>query len=710
MSDDLPRIAHELDGNGVSPRPRDEGGLHAPPGLGPLGRVWWWVRFTLRVNAARLRFIAVLLAVGAVIAYWDTLHAYYEKWTRPAAGHAAVSADLEFWCPMHPAVVRDHPDKCPICGMPLSPRKKGDKGEEDPLPPGVISRVQLTPYRVALAGIQTSMVGYEPLKKEIRTVGFVEFDERKLSRITARVTGKSRIDKLYVNVTGQMVHAGDPVAELYSPDLVVTVQNLLDAKASGNPALERMARDRLTLWGISDDQVNAIVKTGKPVTHVTIRAPISGHVIKKYQVEGEYVEEGARLFDMADLSTVWIEAQVYEDELAFLKEGLEVAATTKAFPGRTFRGTVAFVHPHLDAATRTLRVRFDMANPHHDLRPGMYATVVLEVPVVQLETFAKVLADDWSTDVLADGVARAWSGSALPFASAGAGPLLRASLSRAVAAQGLVLAVPESAVIDTGSRKVVYRQAESGVYEGVVVQLGPRAGGFYPVLHGLEPGERVATAGSFLIDAETRLTGGLGSIYFGASGGPQADKHAGAAVRPSMTDDEDGKVKAGLAKLSAEDRKLAEAQRLCPVLKSRLGSMGRPIKLLLNGQPVFLCCKGCEAEARANPEKTLNTVRELKAGKAGDGAAPATPARLDAEEAKIQAELAKLSPGDRALAEAQRFCAVQTKNRLGSMGVPVKIVLRGLPVFLCCDGCVGPARDDADATLATVEKLKAKSR
>ncbi len=329
----------------------------------------------------------MLLAVGAVIAYWDTLRAYYEKWTRPVAVQAAASTGVEFWCPMHPAVVRHQPDKCPICGMPLSPRKKGEQGEEEPLPPGVISRVQLTPYRVALAGIQTSKIAYLPLKKEIRTVGFVEFDERKLARITARVTGKSRIDTLYVNVTGQIVHPGDPLADLYSPELVVTVQNLLDAKASGNPALERMARDRLQLWGIADDQVASILKTGKPVTHVTIRSPIHGHVIKKYQVEGEYVEEGARLFDVADLSTVWIEAQVYEDELAFLKEGLAVAATTKAFPGRTFAGTVAFVHPHLDAATRTLRVRVDMPNPHHDLRPGMYTTVMLEVPVVQLGTF-----------------------------------------------------------------------------------------------------------------------------------------------------------------------------------------------------------------------------------------------------------------------------------------------------------------------------------
>jgi Cu(I)/Ag(I) efflux system membrane fusion protein len=603
-------------GIALAPSRENDGGLRPPPGLGIWRRTIWWLRFWLSVNTARCRFIAILLAVGAVIAYWDTLRAYYEKFTRPAAELASAAPDLEFWCPMHPTVVRNHPDKCPICGMPLSKRKKGEPGEEEPLPPGVISRVQLTPYRVALAGIQTSTIGYAPLKREIRTVGFVEFDERKLARITARITGKSRIDKLYVNVTGQMVHPGDPVADLYSPDLVVTVQNLLDAKSSGNPALERMARDRLRLWGIADDQVNAILKTGKPVTHVTIRSPISGHVIKKYQVEGEYVEEGARLFDVADLSTVWVEAQVYEDELAFLREGLEVAATTKALPGRTFRGTLAFVQPHLDAATRTLRVRFDIDNADHALRPGMYTAVKLEVPVVRLASAAKALAEDWGAEMAADGVARFWASSALPTASAGAGPLLRAAVARAAAAHGLVLAVPECAVIDTGTRKVVYRQAEPGVYEGVVVQLGPRSGAFYPVLRGLEPGEKVATAGSFLIDAETRLTGGLGSAFLGIGGGPQGDKHAAGAVRPSTGDDQDAKARAGLAKLSPGDRKLAEAQKLCPVLRNRLGAMGRPFRLVLDGRTVFLCCKGCESDARADAGATLATVEQLKAKKA----------------------------------------------------------------------------------------------
>jgi membrane fusion protein, copper/silver efflux system len=583
----------------------DEGGLSAPPGLSFLGRLWWWLKFWLYVKTARLRFIAVLVAVGGVIAYWDTLKAYYEKYTRPGTEHSHAADGLEFWCPMHPTVVRDKPDKCPVCGMPLSKRKKGEKSDDEGLPPGVISRVQLTPYRIALAGVQTSEIQYRPLTRAIRTVGFVEFDERRLARITSRVTGKSRIDKLYVNVTGQLIHAGDPVADLYSPDLVVTVQNLLDARRAGNAEMERGARERLRLWGIGADQMAEILKTGRPVTHVTIRSPMSGHIIKKYQVEGEYVEEGARLFDVADLSSVWIEAQVYEDELAFLKEGIEISATTKAYPTRTFRGKIAFIHPHLDAVTRTLRVRFDMDNADHELRPGMYANVKLEVPATELSLFANARADDWRDRLI---------GATLfdPFGAASLDALLQAAVAEAIAAQGLVLAVPEISVIDTGSRKIVYRLAEPGVYEGVEAQLGPRSGGFYPIVHGLELGERVATAGAFLIDAETRLSGGVGSTFFGASGGPQGDKKAG-AVRPSMSEDEDAKINAVLAKLRPDERKLAETQKFCPILKnSRLGSMGVPYKVMLHGQAVFLCCDGCAERAQANAAAALAVVEQLR--------------------------------------------------------------------------------------------------
>lgn len=666
-----------------------------PPRGRPTPGFWRNAWLVLKTVQARLRFIAILAAIGLVITYWDTLRAYYEKLTRPPAAAPVAEPDTEYFCPMHPAIVRDNPkEKCPICFMPLSKRKKGT---EEPLPPGTISRVQLSPYRIVLAGVQTSAVDYRRLSKEISTVGFVEFDERRLAHIAARVKG--RIDRLYVNVTGQTVRAGDELASIYSPDLVVTVQNLLDARRSGNLQLLQMARDRLRLWDISDGQIDEILKTGKANTHLTIRSPISGHVIRKYQVEGKYVDEGTPLYDVADLSTVWIQAQVYEDELAFLKEGLPVSATTPAFPSRVFHGRVAFIYPHLDRASRTLTVRFDIDNPDHDLRPGMYATVTFQVPSARLELFEKARTDDWRDETAVELSARA------PFARGGLGAvpglqaLLRAAVREAVAQQELLPAVPERAVIDTGSRKVVYREVASGVYEGVEVELGPRSDDFYPVVRGLEPGDRVVTTGSFLIDAETRLNPAVGSIYFGGSGGSKSGASAVSAVRPSTTEE-----------LTPEDRRLIEVQQFCPVLtNSRLGSMGTPVKVMLRNQPVFLCCSGCLDKARANPDRTLARAAELKA-RPREAAPPVThaPSENAEYEAVVKANLSRLSPEDRALAEAQRFCPV-SEDRLGSpdMGVPVKILIEGRPVFICCEGCKAKALAQAGQTLATVEKLKA---
>jgi Cu(I)/Ag(I) efflux system membrane fusion protein len=544
------------------------------------GRLW----LVLKTIQARLRFVVILVVMGGVLAYWDTFTAYYEKWARPAVADQAASSDVEYFCPMHPQIIRDKPnEKCPICFMPLSRRKKGS-GQDEPLPPGTVSRIQLSPYRVALAGAATTDVTYQALAKELVTVGYVEFDERKLARISARLPGRSRIDKLYVNVTGQTVQKGDEVVQLYSPDLVVTVQNLLDAQRGGNPQLARIARDRLVLWGIDNDQIDTLLKTGKPITYLTIRSPISGHVIRKFQVEGEYVEEGARLYDVADLSTVWIQAQVYEEDLSLLKEGMPVRAKTAAFPNREFAGRVAFIFPHLDQASRTLTLRLDIDNPQHELRPGMYATVRLRIPANQLDLLA-----------------------------AGASEKARAELQK-----GLILAVPEGAVIDTGARKVVYRESSPGIFDGVEVRLGPRMRGprditYYPVLSGLKEGDRVVTAGSFLIDAETRLNPAAGSIYFGGSGGPKESRSRVASIRPSTPAEEESLIEAGLAKLTPEDRQLAVAQRYCAVLPdNRLGSMGAPVKLMLKDRPVFLCCDGCKKEALGHPDETLKKVEELK--------------------------------------------------------------------------------------------------
>jgi RND family efflux transporter MFP subunit len=636
------------------------------------------------VPLARLRFLFILGAIGLVIVKWDALVARYEKWARPAAGADPADPDHEYFCPMHPSVVRDtKKEKCPICFMPLSKRKKGEAGGGEALPAGTVSRKQYTPYQVVLAGVRTAPVEYHALARELTTVGAVEFDERKLKAVAARVKG--RLDKLNVNQTGQMVRAGDPLAELYSPDLVVTVQNLLDARASSNSVGEKLARDRLRLWGIDDAQVGEIAKAGKPVTHLTIRSPIHGHVLKKYVREGQYVEEGGPLFDVADLSTVWLQAQLYEDDLAFLPAGghdsqtakpnfdLPVTAATRAFPNKTFAGTLSFLFPHVDAQTRTLTVRFDLPNKHHELRPGMTATVTLRL----------------GHDLLRK-------------TPAGAGLRMR---------DGKILAVPEGSVIDTGARKVVYRQTLPDTFDGVAVELGPKLSGpggatFYPVLSGLAEGDRVVTAGSFLIDAETRLNPALGSTYIGGSSGGSA---GAAVVRPTTPIDQGAKIEANMRQLPPGERKAAESQAWCPVLGDRLGLMGPPIKVDLGGgRSVFVCCKSCINGAKADPEKSLRRVEELKGGRPKEALPPSPPVPKlpPAEAAEARAKIGKLPTADRKAAEAQRLCPVQGEV-LGMMGVPIKVDLGGGRfVFVCCKGCIGKAQKNAEGVLKKAEAFK----
>ncbi len=571
--------------------------------------VGWKIWQVVKTIQARLRFFVLLAGIGAVILYWDALNAVYEKWTRPAVAEETADADSEYWCPMHPTIVRDHPDKCPICGMPLSKRKKRT-GQAEALPPGVLSRLQLTPLRVAEAGIQTALAEYRPLTKQIEAAGFVEFDETKLTRITNHISGRSRIDKLYVNVTDQNVAEGEPLVDLYSPDLDATMQDLLNAHHVGDKRLEAMNRERLKLWGIQDDQVQQALDADKPITHVTIRSPSSGHVLRKYVLEGDTIDEGARLFDVADLSTVWIEAQVFEDDLAFLKPGLVVHAFPEAYPGKEITSTLAFIHPHLDAQTRTLKVRFNLDNPGHYLRPGMYAAVKFDVPATQLATASARAEERQAERAAADLTVHSLFAPTGPMGGSGLASLVLGAGEQTLFQKGQVLAVPYSAVIDAGSRKVVYREAGPSLYDGVEVALGPRCGEFYPVLKGLEAGDRVATAGSFLIDAETRLGGGLGSTDLGDSGG--APKTAKPAAQPSSTSEETAEVEQAMSQLSPEDRKTAEAQHYCPVLNTVLGSMGLPIPVELNGRKVFLCCPKCVDRARKDPLRFLDKADQLK--------------------------------------------------------------------------------------------------
>ena len=511
---------------------------------------WQKFRLVVKVVELRLRFVALMAATGAVFAYWDTLWNHYEKWTRPpGVGRVAVS-DTEYYCPMHPTVVQEQPGSCPICGMPLSKRKKGEK---ETLPPGVASRLSLSPDRVAQAGVETVSVEYRPLAEVVTTVGSVAFDERRLARLASKVKGMSRVEELFVNFNGTEVKEGEPLAEIWSPELNQAIKELLIAKQSSNERaglksaaarellgggedLVSLGRQKLARWGITPKQVDEILAKGAPEYRIPILSPISGVVVRKYVFEGQYVAEGEVMFEVADLSHLWVQAQVYEGQVGLVQVGQQVEAEVEAYPGEVFPGAVAFRDPVLNASTRTLNVRFDLPNPDGKLQPGMYATVTLKTPVAKTPAFRTRLAarrtpakrthftvkdqelclvTNAKLGSMGDPVPVEVSGTSLWMCCEGCEAKLKAAPSKYLAKlepapEDSVLTVPESAVIDTGRRKLVFVEAEPGVFEGREVVLGPPSGDLYPVLEGLGLGDKVAAAGSFLLDAETRLKASSG--------------------------------------------------------------------------------------------------------------------------------------------------------------------------------------------------------
>jgi len=566
----------------------DAGTALSVAGEAPLSR-WRKFRLFVKVVELRLRFIALMAATGLVFAYWDTIWNRYEKWTRPRAERTALAAAVEFYCPMHPGIVQNEPGTCPICGMTLSKRTKGDKVA---LPEGVTARVQLAPLRVAQAGIKTALVAYEPLNQTLSTVGYVAFDERRMTNIVSKIPGKSRVETLHVNFTGEAVEAGQPLAELYSPELNQAIQELLTAARRAHPAVQPQtdvarsllsdwrelvgsSTEKLKRWGITQAQIDEILQKGKTSFKFTILSPVGGHVLKKNVVEGQEVQEGYPMFEIVDLEKVWVQAQVYEQQLGLVHEGQPVEATVAAFPGEIFPGTVEFIQPHLDPSTRTVEVRYGLSNPGHRLRPGLFATVTLKTAIADTPPFrARMAPKEPLTASARTASLTAEQQKTCPVTNAKLGSMgdpipvevqdrkvwtccaacppklmvhpamYLARLAAPPANQ--VLSVPESAVIDTGTRQVVYVESEPGVFEGRQVVLGPRVDDRYPVLEGLAVGERVAAAGAFLIDAESRLNPVAGSavsegdlpapaagrlIHSQAGSAPSAAGSAGAAHR-----------------------------------------------------------------------------------------------------------------------------------------------------------------------------------
>ncbi len=355
-------------------------------------------------------------------------------------------------------------------GMAQPQAGQAEGGSADQKEPEEAPTVEIPPEKQQLIGVKTTVVAVIPLERVVRTVGRIEYDEKRLATINTKFEGW--IEKLYVDYTGKYVKKGEPLAEIYSPELMATQQEFLNVlKWSRESALSgrksevgtmlskdaetivEAARQRLRLWDISDDQIRKIEESGKPIRTLTLYSPVNGYVVQKMALKGMRAMPGEKLFDIADLSTVWIISDIYEYELPMIKVGESAKLTLSYFPGREFSSRIDYVYPTLSGETRTAKVRFSIPNPGGQLKPQMYTNVVMKIDL------------------------------------------------------GKRLAVPDDAVIDTGTRQVVYVDKGEGLFEPREVMLGVRGEGFREVLMGLKAGEKVASAATFLIDSEAQLKG-----------------------------------------------------------------------------------------------------------------------------------------------------------------------------------------------------------
>jgi len=407
-------------------------------------------------------------------------------------GESKSASKTLYTCGMHPQIIQDHPGDCPICGMHLEPVRKqaasatpvasGERkvkfykstmmaGEisqqpgkdsmgmdmvpvyEDEAATAESSLISIDPVTVQNMGIRTAEVTRGSLRKTIQTVGIVDYDETALTDVTVKTKGW--IEKLFVDSTGQQVKQGEPLFEIYSPDLVTAQNEYLIALGAGvgSANLKTSALRKLKNFDVSADQIAALEKTHEIKKTLRITAPRSGIVVEKMAVQGQMVDAGMKLYRLADLSLVWVQSQIYEQDLPYVKLGQEAEVTLTYLPDRKFQGRVTYLYPTLDEKTRTAKVRMEFHNPGLFLKPGMFAKVELKANV---EKSALLVAD--------------------------------------------------SAILRSGEKNTVFVALEGGKFEPRAVTIRARGeGNTYQVIRGLKEGERVVTSGQFMLDSESQL-------------------------------------------------------------------------------------------------------------------------------------------------------------------------------------------------------------
>ncbi|MCF6312838.1 MAG: efflux RND transporter periplasmic adaptor subunit [Verrucomicrobiales bacterium] len=434
--------------------------------------------------------------------------------------HGAEGESTKWTCSMHPQIQQPKPGKCPICGMDLIPLKKSSKKSLRP------RELVMSPEARELARINTVEVKRQLVDAKIDMVGKVDYDETRTKTIAAWFP--ARIDKLYVDYTGIDVRKGDHLAYVYSPELLTAQRELISAIKFKSADIDTV-KDKLRLWGLSEEKIRTIEVKGETDDHLDIDAPFGGIVIHKAIDEGDYVKTGGELFKIADLSQVWVQLDAYESDLPWLRYGQKVEFEVEAVPGRIFEGVVTFISPILDPKTRTVKVRVNADNKDLVLKPDMF---------VHASAFATLAGGG---KVVSQDLAGKWIGPMHPEIlrdKPGKCPICGMALAKAgelgysvmKKAEKPPLVVPTSAVLKTGKRSVVYVEVpgkDEPTYEGREILVGPRAGGFYIVEEGLMEGERVVTEGAFKIDSALQILAKPSMMSPDGGGGGGGHDHGG---------------------------------------------------------------------------------------------------------------------------------------------------------------------------------------
>lgn len=676
----------------------------------------WWIKLVVQPMLLLLCLAAGIALLGvAQRVGWISAGGSHDG----GSGGGAVAAAVDYICPMMCTPPQKEPGRCPVCAMELVPASTGGGGGDE-------RSIFVDAASRRVAHIQTASVKSKPLTHVIHTVGRLTYDEGTLRTIAAWVPG--RLERLYADYTGVVVAKNDHLALVYSPGLYSGQVELLVAKnarqngSTGSRGrltlldgdLYESSRQRLVELGMTEEQIDQMEKDGKANSRIHLCAPISGTVIEKMATEGEYVKEGQPIYKLADLSTVWLMLELFPEDAASIRYGQKVEAEIQSMPGRKFSGRVAFMNPHVDEKTRTVGVRVVIPNPDGVLRIGDFANASISVPVARShvaesgsppEIYDSELADKWISPrhphIVASGPGKC------PVCAVDLVPASEFGFTSLPQISDEVLTVPRNAVLMAGKHSVVYVETEPGRFEIRTVVLGPGIDGEIVVLEGLAVDEHVAISGNFLIDSQMQLAGNP-SLIDPTRALPASDK----VLSPEAI--------AALGELSADDRKLAEEQRICPVAGFVLGSMGVPLKVEVNGKKVFLCCEGCRDRLLADPEKYFAILEEAKKNPDVFNApvemelppigemtfvAPDIPPMLtpldvphmvdvplpagdgiDNEAAAIAQSFSRLSDDDLQLARRQAICPV-AELKLGTMGPPIKINVDGRSVFICCEGC-----------------------